>query len=66
MPKVFFENTKTGKRYELISIAADRSTVTLKGEYSQFTEPYDKERFKRLGYKLVTENSPEPKDAVVT
>lgn len=67
MKKHYFENTKTGKRYELIALSPDRSTVTLKGEYSQFTEPYDKERFKALGYKLVTvENPPEKKDAVVT
>ena len=66
MAKIFFENTKTGKRYELVGMAADRSTVTLKGEYSEFTEPYDKERFKKLGYRLVNVDTPEPKDAVVT
>ena len=67
MPKVFFENTKTKKRYELVGLSADRSTMTLKGEYAEFVEPYDKERLKQLGYKLVTVNDPpEPKDAVAT
>lgn len=61
MSKIFFENTKTGKRYELVGMAADRSTITLRGEYSQFIEPYDKERFKALGYRLVTVKEPEMK-----
>lgn len=61
MQKIFFENTKTGKRYELIGVSPDRSTVTLRGEYSQFIEPYDKERFKALGYRLVTVKEPEMK-----
>ena len=61
MKKHYFENTKTGKRYELIALSPDRSTVTLRGEYSQFTEPYDKERFKALGYRLVTVKEPEMK-----
>lgn len=61
MVKHYFENTKTGKRYELIALSPDRSTITLRGEYSQFTEPYDKERFKALGYRLVTVKEPEMK-----
>jgi hypothetical protein len=28
--------------------------VTLKGEHAEFTQPYDKEHFKRLGYVLET------------
>lgn len=51
--KLFFESVKTGKRYEVVAIAEDKSTITLRGELAQFTEPYDKERFIQLGYKLV-------------
>lgn len=28
------------------------NTVTLRGEHAEFTQPYDKELFKRLGYVL--------------
>jgi hypothetical protein len=51
MPEVFFENTKTGKRYKVLEFGGDK--VTLQGEHATFTEPYDKEKFVNLGYKLV-------------
>lgn len=56
MTKIYFENTATGKRYEVVGIdkAPDGSeTITLKGEFAEFKEPYSKERFKKLGYKPV-------------
>ena len=53
--QLFFENTKTKKRYRVVRMAEDGSSVTLKGEFGEFTEPYSKERFKSLGYKLVRE-----------
>lgn len=62
MPKVFFENKATGKRFEVLSQNTD-GTITLKGEFGTFTEPYDKEKFKALGYKLVKEEVTEGEDA---
>lgn len=61
MTELYFKNTKTGRRYKVIRIDKEKGEITLKGEYSEFTEPYDKERFKRLGY--VLEKIEETEDA---
>lgn len=61
MTKVFFKNEKTGKKYEVVKLDKEKSEVTLRGEYAEFIEPYDKERFQKLGYVLVKE---EQADAV--
>lgn len=55
MRKLYFRNTKTGKRYLVVKIDKAANTITLKGAVSAFTEPYDKDRFKRMGYVLETE-----------
>ena len=51
----YFENVKTGKRYKIVGFDKDAGEVTLKGEHATFTEPYDKDAFQKLGYKLVQE-----------
>jgi hypothetical protein len=38
----------------VVSIDKAKNVVTLKGEHAEFTQPYDKEQFKRLGYVLET------------
>jgi len=53
MPKLFFHHAKTGRDYEIIRMAEDKSEITLRGEHTEFTTPYDKELFQRLGYSLV-------------
>lgn len=63
MTELFFRNAKTNRKYKVIRINKEKGEITLKGEYSEFTEPYDKERFKRLGYELVKEESQETEDA---
>lgn len=50
--KLYFKNEQTGKRYELVEMDKENGKVTLRGETATFTEEYDKDRFKRLGYKL--------------
>lgn len=57
MPKVYFENVHTGERFEVLKLDAAAGKITLKGKYSPngFVEDYDKEKFKKLGYKLVRE-----------
>lgn len=52
MSKLYFRNMKTGKKYEVINIDKTKGEITLKGEFAQFVEQYDKERFKHLGYVL--------------
>lgn len=51
MPDIYFENVKTGKKYKVLNMADGK--VTLQGETATFTEPYDKDKFIKLGYKLV-------------
>lgn len=53
--KLYFRNLKTGKRYQVVNIDKVKNTITLKGEMAAFTEPYDKDRFKRMGYVLEKE-----------
>ena len=50
--KLFFRNTKTGTRFEVIRMDKAKNEIVLKGEYSEFTEPYDKEKFKKNNYVL--------------
>lgn len=57
MSELFFKNKKTGKRYKIIKLDKEKGEVTLKGEYAEFVEPYDKEKFVRLGYELVKEGA---------
>lgn len=53
MSKVFLKNNKTGKQYEVVNVDKDRNVVILKGQFNQFEEPFDKARFKELGYDLI-------------
>lgn len=54
--KLLFRNKATGVSYAIVKIdpadAKDRKIV-LQGEHGQFVEPFDKERFRRMGYELV-------------
>jgi len=63
MTELYFRNMKTGRRYKVIRIDKEKGEITLKGEYSEFTEPYDKERFQRLGYVLEKVDTQETEDA---
>ncbi len=53
VPKLYFESTKTGKRYEVVRFDKAAGEVVLKGEHAQFTEKFSKERFTAMGYKPV-------------
>jgi hypothetical protein len=48
----YFVNEKTGKKYQVLAFDRDAGTVRLKGELAEFTERFDKERFKQWGYVL--------------
>lgn len=60
--KLFFRNKASGVAYRVIKLdpkdAKDRKVV-LQGEHGQFTEPFDPERFRRMGYDLVREDAPD-------
>lgn len=53
--KVFFMNEKTKKKYEVIWINQTTGKIRLKGTSHEFEDDYSKERFEKLGYKLVRE-----------
>jgi glutamine amidotransferase-like uncharacterized protein len=53
--KLYFRNTATGKRYDVVRMNKTTGEIVLKGEHAEFTEKYDKERFARLGYVLEKE-----------
>jgi len=55
MSKTFLVNDETGKKYEVVKFDKAEGTITLKGERSTFTEPFDKEKFKAMGYRPVKE-----------
>ena len=50
--KLYFRNTVTGTKFEVVKMDKAKNEIVLKGEYAQFTEPYDKERFKKNNYVL--------------
>ena len=52
MSELYFRNIHTNKRFKVIKMDKDKNEIVLKGEYSEFVEPYDKERFKANGYVL--------------
>jgi len=55
MVKLYFRNEQTGKRYKIVSMDKEAGEVVLQGEHAEFTEKYDKEKFKKLGYVLEKE-----------
>ena len=56
--ELFFRNEKTGAMFKVVGQDLAAGTITLKGDYGEFTEPYSKERFVELGYKLVKQAAP--------
>ena len=49
---LYFKHSITGTRFKIVGRDAAAGTITLEGEYGQFTEKYDKELFARNGYVL--------------
>lgn len=51
MPTLYFKNVKKNTRYKVIKI--ENGTITMENaEGVRFDEPYDKERFIKMGYVL--------------
>jgi hypothetical protein len=50
---MFLLNERTGKKFRIIKIDATKKEITLKGDHNAFTDPYDIEKLKKLGYKPV-------------
>jgi len=58
MTTMFFVNTQTQRRFQIMDVDPTAGKITLRGETAEFTTDYNKEEFKRMGYKLVTEEGP--------
>lgn len=54
---LYFEHTKTGKRFRIVSLDQRTGKIVLEGENSRFVDQYDKDRFKAMGYRLVREST---------
>lgn len=54
MTKRVLRHEATGKEYEVIAVDQENKTVTLKGEFAEFNEPLDWDRFRAMGYKRAT------------
>ena len=50
---LYFESTKSGKRFKVLEWDDETGVVKLQGEFDPFTEIFDKKRFKSMNYKLV-------------
>ena len=58
MTTMFFVNTQTQRKFQIVDLDQAAGKITLRGETAEFTTDYNKEEFKRMGYKLVTEEGP--------
>lgn len=55
--KLYFQNTKTEKTFEVVKL--EDTKIYLKGEHGEFDMDYDKERFIKLGYTLIKQEEPD-------
>jgi len=49
---LYFEHTKTKKRFKIVEWDEDTGRVKIKGPTSTFTEVFNKDLFKKMGYTL--------------
>jgi hypothetical protein len=55
--KMYLENKDTKRKFEIVRVDKETNELVLQGEVSQFREPRDPARFRRLGYELVKEEA---------
>lgn len=53
--KYYLVSSRTGKKFQIIERDKEAGTVKLKGDIAEWDEPFDMEKFKSQGYKLVKE-----------
>jgi hypothetical protein len=59
MVELYLKNEKTGKRFKIVKLDKQTNKVTLRGQYADFVEVFDTERFKKLGYTLEKVGAPD-------
>lgn len=50
---LFLVNEADKREYKIIAFDQETQMVTLEGAHGKFTEKFDKERFKRMGYRPI-------------
>lgn len=51
----YFVNHSTGRKFKVVDLDEEKGVITLLGERGKpFTDDYDKDKYKNLGYKLET------------
>lgn len=53
MQALFLENKTTKRKFRVIKFDKEEGRIYLKGDYGEFDDEYDKERFKKMGYEMV-------------
>lgn len=51
--KLYFKNKATGKLFEVVNYDQGTNEMTLKGDFGEFVEVYDKQKFMDLGYERI-------------
>lgn len=59
----YFVNEKTGREFQVLDFDTATKKIKLKGDLGEFTEEYNKARWKELGYTLVNRPDPETEEA---
>lgn len=62
MEVLYLVNTADKREYKVIAYDQEEGMITLEGKHGQFTEKFDKELFKRMGYAM-TKKVVEEEDA---
>lgn len=52
MAKLSLYNESTDKTYEVVRFDKETGMITLKGPNAEFSEKYDADKFRRMGYVL--------------
>lgn len=53
MASLYFENTNTKRKYRVVSWDTDTNEMVLEGPHGQFPMIFNKEQFKKLGYRPI-------------
>lgn len=56
MTKLRLHNKRTGRSFEVVRFNKETGMVTLRGPNAEFSEKFDAEQFKRMGYVLRKES----------
>ena len=53
MVTLYLKHRETQEEFKVVKHDKEKNEVTLQGKFAAFTQPFDKEAFKKWGYDLV-------------